>query len=157
MRGAGGWYEFPYTPSTCWKKWFLNQVIPIFTNKRFVHILSWTEKAFGEPSCTGSIGHCNLKNHSFSYAVRKKISRLQSCQVHHHMFDLEENKWTHIYKTTVKSWRKLVPKSQYTLGQIRNGSNISWIYQGSLREYMRLWLKCCEMGRILKNGTGKGT
>ena len=47
LRGAEGWYEFLHASSTYWEKWLLNQVLPTFTNKRFVHILSWIGKAWG--------------------------------------------------------------------------------------------------------------
>ena len=56
LRRAGGWYEFPYTPSTYWEKWLLNLVLLTFTNKRFVYILSWIGKAWGTSSWTGALG-----------------------------------------------------------------------------------------------------
>ena len=50
---------------------------------------------------------------------------------------------------------KASAKNQYTLSQIRKGSNRSWIYRGGLWECMWSWLKYCVMGRILKNRTRK--
>lgn len=54
-----------------------------------------------------------------------------------------------------KQLNKASAKNQYTLSQIKNGSNISWIYWKGLWECMWSWLKYCIMGRILKNRTRK--
>lgn len=70
------------------------------------------------------------------------------------MLDLGENTGRHICKIFVV--QNLVLQNQYSLVQRTDGSNISWVHQGSLQVSMGMWLKLWEMGRSLKKRTGKG-